>query len=61
MTGSGGGGEGGSFYPIRMKQQIPEGGNRVSANFLFKDNEMYVIILRYYRNVSIHVCMYVRT
>jgi len=43
-----------------MKQQIPEGGNRVSANFLFKGNEMYVIILRYYRNLSMLVCMYVR-
>ena len=47
-----------------MKQQIPEGGNRVSANFLFKGNEIYVIILRYYRNLSmlvcVCVCMYVR-
>ena len=51
---------GGTFYPIRMKQQIPEGGNRVSANFLFKSNEIYVIILGYYRNVSMRVCMYVR-
>jgi len=38
-----------------MKQQIPEGDNRVSANFLFKGNEMYVIILHYYKYLSMHV------